>query len=267
MQPQVSDAIVLRHLDYGESDRIVTLLTPDHGRLKGFARGARRSRKRFGPALEPFARVRLHWSRPASGELVTLREAELVDLRDGLRRNLEAFALAAYGCELLDELLGASHEGATAFNLLEAFLAHLCAGGTPRDARLLYELRLLNLAGYIPHLLHCSDCGGPLPEQTVDFDADRGGSLCPVCSAGERGVKIDLLTLGTLARCLRSPVEIFAGVRFGAATLEQGEALVAAAMQPYLPRPLKSLPFLEQLLGPPAGRDSSLTAPGAGDKI
>lgn len=264
MQPQVSDAIVLRHLDYGEADRIVTLLTPDHGRIKGFARGARKSRKRFGPALEPFARVRLHWSRPASGELVTLREAELVDLREGLRRNLEAFALAAYGCELLDELLGASHEGAAAFNLLEAFLAHLCAGGAVRDARLLYELRLLNLAGYVPHLLHCSDCGGALPEQTVVFDAERGGSLCPNCCTGEPRLTVELPTLGTLARCLRSPVEIFAGVRFSAATLEQGEALVAAAMQPYLPRPLKSLPFLEQLLGPPSGRDSSLTAPPGG---
>jgi hypothetical protein len=56
-------------------------------------------------------------------------------------------------------------------------------------------------------------------------------------------------------------VEIFAGVRFGAATLVQGEALLAAAMQPYLPRPLRSLPFLEQLLGMPVGRDSGLTGP------
>lgn len=253
MQPQVSDAIVLRHLDYGEADRIVTLLTPDHGRLKGFARGARKSRKRFGPALEPFARVRLHWSRPASGELVTLKEAELVDLRAGLRRNLEAFALAAYGCELLEELLGASHEGAAAFTLLEAFLAHLDGGGSVRDARLLYELRLLNLAGYVPHLLHCSDCGGPLPEVAAAFNAERGGSLCPQCHRGERGLTVELPTLGTLARCLRSPLEIFAGVRFGAATLEQGEALVAAALQPYLPRPLKSLSFLQQLLAPPTG--------------
>lgn len=264
MQPQVSDAIVLRHLDYGEADRIVTLLTPDHGRLKGFARGARKSRKRFGPALEPFARVRLHWSRAASGELVTLKEAELVDLREGLRRNLEAFALAAYGCELLDELLGASHEGAAAFTLLEAFLTHLCAGGAVRDARLLYELRLLNLAGYVPHLLHCSDCGGPLPGQTAAFDAGRGGSLCASCCTEDPGLTVDLPTLGTLARCLCSPLEVFAGVRFSAATLQQGEALVAAALQPYLPRPLKSLPFLEQVLGAPSGRDSSLTAPHGG---
>lgn len=264
MQPQVSDAIVLRHLDYGEADRIVTLLTPDHGRLKGFARGARKSRKRFGPALEPFARVRLHWSRPASGELVTLREAELVDLREGLRRNLEAFALAAYGCELLDELLGAGHEGAAAFDLLEAFLAHLCTGAPVRDARLLFELRLLRLAGYIPHLLHCSDCGGPLSGPAVVFSAERGGSLCSGCSAGGGPVQVDLLTLGTLARCLRSPLEQFAGVRFGAATLAQGQVLLAAALQPHLLRPLKSLPFLEQLLVPAEPGDSSLTAPPSG---
>ena len=53
MKPEVSSAIILHHTDYGEADRIVTFLTPDHGRLKGFARAARKSRKRFGAALEP----------------------------------------------------------------------------------------------------------------------------------------------------------------------------------------------------------------------
>src|SRR5512145_3036254 len=106
MNLHASDAIILRHLDYGEADRIVTFLTPEHGRLKGFARGARKSRKRFGAALEPFAQVRLHWSAPRSGDLVSLREAELLDLRPGLRQDLAAIGMAGYGCELTDELLG-----------------------------------------------------------------------------------------------------------------------------------------------------------------
>ena len=85
MQIRISEAIVLRHIDYGEADRIVSLLTLDQGLLKGFARGARKSRKRFGPALEPFAQVRVTWKDGGRGDLVSLQEAELVDLRTGLR--------------------------------------------------------------------------------------------------------------------------------------------------------------------------------------
>ena len=90
----ISPAIVLRHVDYAEADRIVTVLTPDHGRLKGFARAARNSRRRFGASLEPFAEILLHWTARPGSELVSVREAELVNLHAGLRRDLETLALA-----------------------------------------------------------------------------------------------------------------------------------------------------------------------------
>src|SRR5512145_2254571 len=122
MNLHASDAIILRHLDYGEADRIVTFLTPGHGLLKGFARSARKSRKRFGASLEPFAQVRLHWSSPCSGDLLSLREAELIDLRAGLRLELTAIALAGYGCELLETLMGEGHGHGEAFALLAAYL-------------------------------------------------------------------------------------------------------------------------------------------------
>src|SRR5210317_1853456 len=108
MTLQVSQAIILHHTDYGEADRIVTFLTPDHGRLKGFARAARKSRKRFGAALEPFAEVQIHWTARGSGDLVSLRDAELVDLHSRLRRDLETLSLASYGCELADVLFDES---------------------------------------------------------------------------------------------------------------------------------------------------------------
>src|SRR5210317_1719097 len=104
MKTFFSSAIILHHTDYGEADRIVTFLTPEHGRLKGFARAARKSRKRFGAALEPCAEVQMHWTARGSGNLVSLREAELVDLHSGLRRNLETLTLAGYGCELAEGL-------------------------------------------------------------------------------------------------------------------------------------------------------------------
>lgn len=242
----LSEAIILRHLDYGEADRIVTFLTPDRGLLKGFARGARKSRRRFGAALEPYARVRLQWA-VGRGEMVSLRDAELLDLRSGLRAELTAIALAGYGCELIEALLSEEQEHAGSFELLDAFLAHLAsAGGTP-EARLLLELRLLQLAGYVPHLLHCSTCGEILQGAEAAFDPGRGGSLCGACAGPASRLAVG--TLGSLARLLRTPPTLFAGIRLGERTLAEGSPALAAALRLHLHRPLRSLAFLEQVMG------------------
>ncbi len=248
MRIHSSEAIILRSLDYGEADRIVSFLTPDHGRLKGFARAARKSRKRFGPALEPFAQVCLYWSPPRSGEMVSLKEADLLDLRTGLRRDLTAIALAGYGCELVEELLGELPGQPQVFEVLRAYLDHLATQGTMQEARMLLELRLLALAGYDPHLLHCSACGGGFSGDRAVFAVERGGSLCLDCAGAGEGLSVSVLTLGTMARCLRSPATLFAGFRFGEQTLHEGGALLSQALGPHLGRPLKSLQFLKEIL-------------------
>jgi len=248
MNLHASDAIILHHLDYGEADRIVTFLTPDHGLLKGFARSARKSRRRFGASLEPFAQVRLHWSSPRSGDLLSLREAELIDLRTGLRQDLTGISLAGYGCELLEMLLGEGHGHGEAFALLAAYLDHLAGGGARPEARLLFELRLLHLAGYVPHLLHCSLCGETLRAAQAAFAVEHGGSLCLACAGGTPARQVALGTLGTLARVLQTPPTLFAGFRLSPQTLAEGGAILAAALRPHLARPLRSLPFLERML-------------------
>lgn len=247
MDLHTSDAIILRHLDYGEADRIVTFYTPDLGRLRGFARSARKSRKRFGAALEPFSHVRMHWAPSPSGDLVRLREAELLDLRAGLRRDLTAIALAGYGCELVEELLAEEQGHGQAFALLQAFLDHLAAHSATPEARLLFELRLLVLAGYVPHLLHCSECGGALGEIGAAFEAARGGALCLACAPAAAAMRISPLTLGSLSRTLRGPLTLFAGFRFSSRTLEEGRRILAGALRQHLPRPLKSLSFLDRM--------------------
>ena len=244
MNPAASDAIILHHRDYGEGDRIVTFLTPEEGICKGFARNARASRKRFGPALEPFAQVRLHYSAVKSGELLSLREAELIDLRVGLRRDLQTIALAAYGCELV-EALGGGHGHPEIFALLAAYLDHLSSAGATPEARLLLEVRLLFHSGYAPHLLHCAACNGPLPA-TFSFSAAQGGSLCLAC-APPGHIYVSLGTIGTLARLARTPIEAFSGFHFGERTLSEGGRILSDSLHLHLPRPLKSLAFLESV--------------------
>ena len=247
MKLQVSQAIMLHHTDYGEADRIVTFLTPDHGRLKGFARAARKSRKRFGAALEPLAEVQIHWVDRSSGDLVSLRDAELVKLRAGLRRDLETLTLAGYGCELTEVLFDDSGAGVEVFQLLQAFLDHLDSEGFSIEARLLLEVRMLSVSGYIPHLQHCADCSGPLPAGPVSFSAIHNGSLCPECDAGRADFKVDRMTLGTFGRILETPLTRFSGFKLSPLSRQEGRLLLDDALRCHLHRPLKSLEMLVEL--------------------
>jgi len=246
MKLQVSSAIILHHTDYGEADRIVTFLTPDHGRLKGFAKAARKSRKRFGVALEPLAEVQMHWVHRSSGDLVSLRDAELVKLHAGLRHDLETLTLASYGCELTEVLFDDSGAGVEVFQLLQAFLDHLDKHGFSVEARLLLELRMLSVSGYMPHLQHCAGCFGPLSAGPVSFSAVHNGSLCTACDAGRAAFKVDRMTLGTFGRILETPLTRFSGFKLGPQSRREGQALLNDALRCHLHRPLKSLEMLDR---------------------
>ncbi len=246
MKPQVSSAIILHHTDYGDADRIVTFLTPDHGRLKGFAKAARKSRKRFGAALEPLAEVQMHWVQRGSGDLVSLRDADLVTLRAGLRRDLETLTLAGYGCELTEVLFDDSGAGVEVFQLLQAFLDHLDSAGFSVEARLLLEIRMLAVSGYTPHLRHCAGCFGHLPAGLVGFSAAHNGSLCTACDAGRATVKVDKMTLGSFGRILETPLTRFSGFKLSPQSRREGQALLNDALRYHLHRPLKSLEMLNR---------------------
>jgi len=237
------DALVMRHVDYGEADRILSLMTAEHGLQKGFARSARKSIKRFGAALEPFCQVVVHW-RQGKGGLWSLQELELLDARTGLRTDLERLALASYGIELLELLLEEGEPQPQIYELLCGFLDYLNGGGDGAVARLLLELRLVYLLGYVPHLLHCSECLKIFTaDEPVRFDAGRGGSLCLQC-AGPAGLAVGLGTIGTLARSLKVGHQQFAGFRFGPQTCSEAGAMLSQVLARVLPREPKSLKFL-----------------------
>ncbi|PLX78515.1 MAG: DNA repair protein RecO [Desulfuromonas sp.] len=241
-------AIILRHSDYGEADRIVSFLTAEHGHIKGFARSARSSRRRFGAALEPLAEVGMHWKVRPGRELVDLREADLINLHHGLRRDLPTLTLASYGCELAELLFGESGPAPELFALLQAFLNHLDVEGSSVEARLLFELRILELAGYVPHLQHCAACFGPLPEGAVGFSAASNGSLCPACGGDGLQIQVDRLTLGSLGRILRTPLTSFTGFRLSPRSRSEGQMVLAEAIARHLSRPPKSLTLLASLI-------------------
>ncbi len=239
------EALVLRYTDYGEADRILSLLTAEYGLHKGFARSARKSRKRFGAAIDPFTIAVFHWQE-GRGELWMLQSAELVDAHFGLRRDIKRLALASYGVELAELLLREGEPQPQVYTLMRSFLAGLGRDGDLQTARLLLELRLIFLLGYMPHLLHCSACDKSFDQESVAFDIMRGGSLCPDCRRAD-DERYSLATMGSLARTLKVPYDHFDGFRYSPKTCREARGIFDQILRMILPREPKSLKFLDRL--------------------
>ena len=181
--PVKTQAIVLRSIRFGEADRIVHLYTPHRGRIGAIAKGARRSRSRFGGRLEPFFRLDLvlHEGR---GDLLTVTAAETVAGYGRLRADGPALDGAARACDALSRLFATEEAHPEVYNLLCNELALLDA--EPALAghanQLAFRLKLLLAAGLAPQLAACASCGSP--EHLTGFSGAAGGVVCSACEAG-----------------------------------------------------------------------------------
>ncbi|GAC1348310.1 MAG: hypothetical protein NVSMB23_29150 [Myxococcales bacterium] len=176
-------AFVLRTLPYGESDVIAHLLVKGRGRVSAFARGARKSVKRFGGALAAFQLIEVMLSARGSAELLGLREASLIEPYLRVRDDLHRIAHAGYAAELVSDLTRASEPADATFALLCDFFA-LLARGDATSARLrALELLALGAAGLAPELSACARCGRPLQPGRIAFDPAAGGLACGGCAS------------------------------------------------------------------------------------
>ena len=177
-------AVLVRSVNFGEADRIVTLLTESRGKVSLMARGARRSKKRFGAALEPYALIEAEFSLGRS-DVGRLASARVVRAFPGLLRSLEKIGVAASALELARETT-AAHEAPdprllpTIVRLLE-----LLEAVTPEAVsalHLAFVLRLLTISGHAPNLERCGRCGKAAPEQRAAlFDPRLGSIVCRAC--------------------------------------------------------------------------------------
>ena len=229
-------AVVLRTIDHGESDRVVTLLCRGRGRLGAFARGARASRKRFAGALEPFTLLSVELvGRPAS-DLWRLESASVERGFHGIRGDLARIACAAYAAELARELTRDHEPHDDLFDLLVAYLTRLDeAPARPATLRA-FELAALAAAGYQPRLDVCARCGAPLPGGEVIFAPGDGGPLCGGCAP-----------LGGPGRLRLSAAGLEALRRLQAGGLEAGETALAPAVGRECQEALER--FLDHTLG------------------
>ncbi len=242
------EAVVLRTCKLGEADRIVTLLTRRHGRVRAVAKGVRRTRSRFGARLEPATHVDVQLAEGRSLDVVTQVES-LGPFGARLAGDYPRHTVASAMLEAAERLTAEEREPALRlFLLLVGGLKALTEG--EHDPRLVLDaflLRALSLAGYAMSLDACARCGAPGPHRA--FAIAAGGLACPQCrpagAASPSPAAVFLLR------------DLLTGNWPGADSTEVGtrreaSGLVAAYLQWHLERGLRSLPLVERSPAPPA---------------
>jgi DNA repair protein RecO (recombination protein O) len=254
------EAVVLRHLDWGEADRLVWLFTHELGKLRTVAKGVRKLRSRKAGHLEPFTRVSLQLAQGRDMPLIT--QAETIDAYLPLRDNFLLLTYASYVVELLDRFTYEEGENRGLYRLLTETLGRLSGGVSPDLVVRYYEVRLLDFAGFRPQVFQCAVCRQEIKPQEQYFSAQYGGVLCPKCGKQVEGSRpISVQALKYLRHFQRSNFTDALRANLPPLVNSEMEVLIQHYLTYLLERGLNTPPFLRQARRNAAGQASQVDEP------
>ena len=244
-----TSAIVIKTLDYGESDRILTFYASDFGKIKGIAKGAKKSRRRFSNALELFTLSSLIFFDKRESGLVRIEGCDIVNAFPAIREDVRKFAYACYLVELVDEMTAEREPNPHLFSTVRTFLSLLNEGQTEAQILRVFEARLLSLLGYRPELSRCLRCGETLEHGgQAHFSVKKGGLLCESCAHGYGGlIPVSLGTAKILYHAMEMDLSKVGRLKFSSQALHESEAILTQFIQYHINKELKSKKFLKDL--------------------
>jgi DNA repair protein RecO (recombination protein O) len=240
-------AIILKRRDFGEADRILTILTPERGKLDVIAKGARKPTNQRTGHVELFTRadMLIHSGR----DLGIVVQAEMVEPFLALREDLTRGAYASYAAELLDRFTGEADEGyAELFTLLDSTLLRLCNDSDPRLAVRYYEVRLLDIVGFRPELQECVISREPIEAEDQFFSCLLGGVVKPgYAHEGAALTRINMVTLKLLRHMQRSAYNQVKSLNIAPGLHDDVERVLLGYVTAILERKLQSVDFIRRV--------------------
>ncbi len=241
------EGIILQHADWGEADRLVTIFTREHGKIRAIAKGVRKPRSRKAGHLEPITRASLLLAR--GRDLFILTQAEANETYTDIREDLVSLCYAAYLIELLASFTYEEEENQTLYRLLANSLSRLNQGDEPQRVMHYYEIRLLELVGYRPQLFACANCEAEIKAEDQYFSVTLGGVLCPKCgrqTPGARPISMDALRY--LRHFQRSSYAQATRARINPAIYKEIETLMDFYITHLLEKRLNTPVFLHRMI-------------------
>lgn len=245
------EAVVLRHSDYGEADRLLTLYTRQLGKARALAKGARKIASRKAGHIEPFTRVKLQLAK--GRDMLLLTQADTVDPYLPLREDLMLTSHASYVLELLDRFTYEDEtENIPLFRLLTDTLSRLASNHDALFGVWLviryYEMRLLDYQGFRPQLFECVNCGREIVPEDQFFSFSAGGVICPRCGKGLPNLRdISVDSLKYLRHFQRSSYSEATRARPNPNVQQEVEALMQGYFTYLLERELNTPGFLKKI--------------------
>jgi DNA repair protein RecO (recombination protein O) len=240
-----SEAVVLRTWPVHEADLIVSFFSRDFGKLRGVAKSALKSRKRFGGALEPMTQVRAWFAERPKQDLVRLDQLEIV--RSPLASAVDPTRLAvlSFFAELLDEALPERDPQETVFRLLASVLEQSTVE-QPWMPLTYFSLWMTRLMGLLPDLGHCTVCGESLQAGEISFNLHSDGLFCPVHRhASDHVLSADSWQVAQAM--LRAPVAAFARESWPRRRAQDLRRFTLAVLERHLERRLRSAEALARM--------------------
>jgi DNA repair protein RecO (recombination protein O) len=241
-----AQGFVLRNRPLGETDRLVTCFTLEHGKLSGVAKGAGKLRSRFGSSLQPLSLVRLMLFGKETRSLYRIDHTDIVTSFQTLRDDWEKLRPALYAVDLVDALLVEADPQPRVFALLAQLLTSLSAGQMAHfDVWLrVFEARLLTLVGYRPLLERCVICRRPATDPGA-LSSSLGGYVCPGCEPGVSDARrLSPATWRLLARVASLPWEAVPRLSLSAEQRQELQRVLHALLNEHVRKEVKSYRFL-----------------------
>jgi DNA repair protein RecO (recombination protein O) len=227
-----TEAIVLRSMRFSEADRILHLYTEGRGRIGAIAKGVRKTKSRFGARLEPLSHVEL-MLHEGSGELQTITGVELLRSHHAVRESPYRLNGGLVGAEAMLRLFGEPEANERAFAALARFLDLLEDAPADESGRyeldplvLSFQLKLLWLAGYLPHLTSCVECGAT---ELEGFSARAGGAVCRAHSTG--ALRLSAEGLAAVEGLLSTPLADAVGAPLSDRARRDGLAVITSSYE------------------------------------
>jgi DNA repair protein RecO (recombination protein O) len=230
-----TEAVVLRTFRLGEADRVLHLYTEEHGRVGAVAKGVRKTMSRFGARLEPLSHVELVLHR-GRGELQTVTAAQLVRSHREAREDYYRFSVGMIGAESMLRLFSEEEANERAFTALTRFLdlldeaPHAAERPTLDPLGLAFQLKLLWLAGYLPHLTGCAECSAER-EPLVGYSPRSGGAVCARCAPATEALALSAEGIAGIEALLARPLADAARLRLSERARRDAVRVVTASYE------------------------------------
>jgi len=243
-----TEAIIIRKYRFGEADRLLTLYTPEYGKVRAIAKGAMRPGSKLGGNVELLTHSLLLLARGRNLDIIT--QAQAVENFLPLRESLELTSCGFYLCEVIDAFTEENVEDRELFDLALETLRRMAEEGDGEKVLRYFELRLLGHLGYRPQLGRCTTCSTQLSEEACYFSPLQGGVLCRDCGYPDMTARpLSVNALKVLRFWEQTGANNAMRVKVDAELARELKGLLREYLRYILEKQLKSIEWLDRVMG------------------